>query len=129
MIRFDGKTARGSYTTLAKDDALHVVSAFAQHAGLTPRHRSGDTEADHVLVMEGNHPKLAEAIGDYSVEALGAEVRPEGMGLKTVAGEGHRREEDCYREERYHTAFTIPKSIKEQPSSGRGVGASVQRSI
>ena len=75
LIRFDGKTARGSYTTLAKDDALHVVSAFAEYSGLTLGQRSVDVKENEIIAID----ELIDAIdvkgSVCTVDAIGAQKK------------------------------------------------------
>lgn len=75
LICFDGKTARGSYTNLAKDDALHIVSAFAQQVGLTLGQRVVDSKENEIVAIDSLIDMIDIQGATCTIDAIGAQKR------------------------------------------------------
>ncbi len=58
LVQIDGKTARGSYTTKEKNDALHIVNAWASEHGLAMGQVAVDSKSNEITAI----PKLLELL-------------------------------------------------------------------
>ena len=61
VVAIDGKTVRGSYDKQSKENAIHMLSAWANK----DRIKIKANEADYVLAVKGNQRHLHQSIKDF----------------------------------------------------------------
>ncbi len=73
IVPIDGKTARGSYTTAGKSNALHIVSAWATEHGLTLGPVAVDSKSNEITAIPQLLTRMDLRNTIISMDALGCQ--------------------------------------------------------
>ncbi len=130
VIAIDGKTARGSFKTKSRKDALHMVSAWSCGHGLVLGQHRVDTKSNEITAI----PKLLELLdikdSTITLDAMGCQhdivdkiIEKGGdyvIALKGNQGHLHEEVKDWFYHAQHNKLKNIASSQYEHTDSGHG---------